>query len=107
MIGIGLVGYLHDMTWVYIYKSQLLMLLELNRRNGWLPLADVKRYYDKAAAEHSTAYSDYSFEQWLEFMKSHELVIRHPSDMFEITIRGKDFLKYLTHWGRYADDRRL
>lgn len=27
------------------------------------------------------------------------LLVEHPSQMLEITHRGKDFLKYLTHWG--------
>ncbi|HEY6767213.1 MAG TPA: hypothetical protein VI386_20825 [Candidatus Sulfotelmatobacter sp.] len=104
-IGLGLVSYMHDITWAYIYKSQLLMLLELNRRGGWLPLSDVKGYYDRAAIDSPNLYSDYSFGQWQAFIKSQDLLIQHPSDMFEITVRGEDFLKYLTHWGRYADAR--
>ena len=34
-------------------------------------------------------------------------VIRHPSDMIEITVAGKDFLKYLLHRGREADQRKF
>jgi hypothetical protein len=100
-IGVGLISYMHDMTWAYIFKSQLLMLAELNRRN--LPLSDAKAYCDKAVKEYPQIYDKYSFQQWIDYMRTEQLVIRHPSDMLEITYRGKDLLKYLAHWGRDAN----
>jgi hypothetical protein len=103
LIAIGLNSYMYDMAWAYIYKSQILLLMELNRKI--MPVAEVKAYYDKAASDHPILYARYSFDQWMAFMKSHILLIQHPSGMVEITVRGKDFLKYLTHWGRYPDDR--
>jgi hypothetical protein len=106
-IGIGLIAYLYDVIWFAIYKSQLLSLLELNRRNGLMPLADVKVYYDQAVITYPAAYAHYSFDEWLSFMKNQVLIIWHPSDMVEITLRGKDFLKYLLHWGREANQRTL
>ena len=102
-IGVGIVSYYHDMTWAYIFKSQLFMLVEVNRRNGNLPLSDAKMYYDKAVVEYPKIYENYSFQQWMDYMYSQLLLIRHPSDMLEITHRGKDFLKYLAHWGRDAN----
>ena len=104
-IATGIIGYIYDIAWAYIYRSQVLLLLELNRRI--MPLAEVKTFYEKAASDNKSAYADYSFSQWLEFMKFYILIIQHESEMVEITLRGKDFLKYLVHWGRYADDRRL
>ncbi len=104
-IATGIIGYIYDIAWAYIYRSQVLLLLELNRRI--MPLAEVKTFYEKAASDNNSAYADYSFSQWLEFMKFYILIIQHESEMVEITLRGKDFLKYLVHWGRYADDRRL
>jgi len=103
----GLIAYGYDTLWHAIYKSQTLSLLELNRRNGLLPLTEIKTHYDKAAVEHPAAYAAYSFDQWLSFMQGQSLIIRHPSDMVEITVRGKDFLKYLLHWGREANQRPL
>lgn len=102
-IGVGLVAYLHDMTWSTIFKSQLLMLAELNRRNGHLPLLSAKRYYDEAVKTYPRIYANYSFEQWLNYMKNEQLLLQHPSDMLEITHRGKDLLRYLAHWGRDAN----
>ena len=106
IMGIGLVAWMHDLTWFAIYKSQLLMLVELNRRGGLMPLNDAKPYYDQGVADFPQIYANYSFEQWIEFIKSQQLLLQHPSNMLEITVRGKDFLKYLTHWGRYPEGRR-
>ena len=105
VIGIGLISYTYDITWAYIFRSQLLLLMELNRK--LLSLTDAKIYYDKAATDNPIQYAGYSFQSWLSFMKTQVLIIHHPSDMVEITVRGQDFLKYLTHWGRYPDDRNL
>jgi hypothetical protein len=105
LIAVGLIAYVYDMIWSAIYKSQLLALLELNRRSGFLPLVQFKSYYDRAAIAFPTVYAHYSFDQWLAFMKTNLLILLHPSDMVEITVRGKDFLKYLLHWGRDAEQR--
>ena len=107
LIATGLVAYMYDAIWWLIFKSQLLALLELNRRNGILTVAQIRAHYDRAAVAWPSTYADYSFDQWLGFMVSNALLLRHPSDMVEITIRGKDFLKYLVHWGRDADQRSL
>lgn len=105
-IGIGFWAYSHDMTWAQVYKSQLLTLTDLNSRGGYMPLSDARGHYDKAVPQHPDIYPAYSFDDWLNFMKREQLLIQHPSNMLEITTRGRDFLKYLTHWGRSADQRR-
>jgi hypothetical protein len=106
-IGVGLIAYIYDMIWSSIFKSQLLALLELNRKNGHLPLADIKSFYNQAAASRPEYYVRYTFDQWLSYMKSQLLLIVYPSNMVEITLRGKDFLKYLLHNGREPDQRTL
>lgn len=106
LIGVGLVGFLYELTWAYIYRSQLLMLIEMNRNAGWLSVHNAKAFYDRAAVESPEVYAKYSYEQWLGFMKAQGLILQHPSDMLEITVRGKDFLKYLTHWGYDASARK-
>jgi hypothetical protein len=105
-IGAGLVACLHDMTWAYIFKSQLLMLAEMNKKGGWLSLPKAKVFYDQAVPVCPKVYSTYSFESWLAYLQGETLLIRHPTDashpveMLEITHKGKDFLRYLAHWGR-------
>ena len=46
-----------------------------------------------------------TLDLWLGYLITTQLMIRYPSDMIEITERGKGFLKYLLHWGRDADQR--
>lgn len=101
-IGIGVVAYQHDITWFTIYGSQLMALTELNSR-GLIPIADLRKHYDKAVVDYPITYADYSFEQWLDYMQSRMLIARYPSQMVEVSFNGKDFLKYLAHVGRNAD----
>ena len=39
----------------------------------------------------------YSFDEWMEYLKSRALVATYPSQMVELSWNGKDFLKYLAH----------
>lgn len=103
LIAVGLIAYVYDQVWAYIFRSQILLLTELNRK--MLTLAEVKTYYDRAVSNDPNRYANYSFDQWIGFMKGNFLLIQHPSAMVEITVRARDFLKYLVHWGRSADDR--
>lgn len=107
VISTGLVAIIHDQTWWPIFRSQLLALLELNKKRGMLPAAEMKKFYDAAAAEYPKDYADDTFDRWLGFLQSQKLLLRHPSEMVEITQRGKDFLKYLLHWGRGPETKRL
>ena len=72
-----------------------------------MPLADAKSYYDKGKEEQPNLYANnYSLDGWIEYTKSRQLVIRHPTDMLEITIAGRDFLTYLAYYARTADARK-
>jgi hypothetical protein len=88
-------------TWYTIYGSQLEALAELNSR-GLIPVADLKKHYDKAVVDYPKTYVNYSFEQWLSYMQSRMLTATYPSKMIELSFNGKDFLKYLAHVARNA-----
>jgi hypothetical protein len=103
-IGLGVVAYQHDTTWFTIYGSQLAALSELNSR-GLIPVAELKKHYDKALADYPKTYENYSFEQWLDYLQSRMLIARYPSRMVELSFNGKDFLKYLAHVGRDIHDK--
>jgi hypothetical protein len=104
---VGLLAFYYDTIWWNIFRSQLLALQELNHHSGILPVAEIKNFYDKAVIENPTAYAGFSFEQWLNYMTSELLLIRHASEMIEITKRGKDFLGYITHWGKDMNTKTL
>ena len=106
LIGIGLVGFLHDLTWAYVWKSQILLLLELNKRGGSMPTAEAKSFYDSAAKEFPSNYARYFFEQWIGFMQAHQLVIPHQNGMLALTMRGKDFIAYSAYKSYTPDQRK-
>jgi hypothetical protein len=105
-IGVGIVAYQNDVTWFTIYKSQLGALQELNARNVPIPIADVRKHYDKAVGDHPKTFANYSFDQWLGYMTARLLALRHPSEMVEITHGGRDFLKYVAHRGWNINGKR-
>ena len=76
------------------------MLLELNRKQGLLPLAEVKTYLRlKAALEYPPSYGNYSFDEWMAFMKSNGLVLSTPATWSKLRCAAKTFFE--VHWGRY------
>jgi hypothetical protein len=98
-IGTGLIAFQYDWTWFMIFGSQLTALTELNSR-GLIPIADLKKHYDAAVAKHPKTYENYSFEQWIDFMKTRLLIATYATQMVELSWGGKDFLRYLAHNGR-------
>jgi hypothetical protein len=106
-IGVGFIQALFDSLWWPMFKSQLVALLEINKHQGALPIANVKTIYIRASEEYPDHYANDTFERWLGYLTKNGLVLNHPTGIVEITVRGKDFLKYLVHWGREPNDKRL
>jgi hypothetical protein len=105
VIAVGAIVLTYDMVWSHIYRSQLLLLYDLNRRV--MPIVEVKGYYDRVASDPTNkVYPEYSFGHWLSFLQANVLLVQHMSAMVEITPRGRDFLKYLVHCGFSAEDRK-
>lgn len=98
-IGVGLAAFMYEQAWAYMFKSQVRFLRELNN-NVVLPVSKAMEYYEESKAACPKVYETYNFEGWLGYLiNPHQLVIRHPSEMIEITHKGRDFLKYLAHYG--------
>jgi hypothetical protein len=102
----GLPGYIYDVLWAYIFKSQISALCSLVATGPVLP-KDMKHFYDTAAMEYPDMYANYSFDRWLEFMRSNLVILWHPDGRIGSTQRGRDFLKYLAHSGRLAEHRKF
>jgi hypothetical protein len=62
------------------------------------PTAALRPFYTPAAAQYPAVYQSYSFEQWLAFLRG-QLLIRDESGQIFITVRGREFLAYLTRQG--------
>lgn len=102
-IATGIVNALYDNIWLTSFRSQLLVLGEMNTQ--FLRREQIKTYYDEAVGKFADFYAGYSFDDWLGYLRSRFLILEHPGQTFEITVRGKDFLKYMVHCG-YTPDKR-
>ena len=108
LLTVGSFAYFYDTIWWAIFRSQLLALEELVRHGGTLPLAKVRTFYDKAAEEFPAQYANRSLDVWLKYPEQQGLLSRNSTtDVVQITPRGRDFLRYLSHWGRRTSDRLL
>lgn len=92
----------YELIWSQIYRSQVLFLQELNRKQPTLDQA--KEFYEAAKARYPETYNSYSFDQWLGWIRNQNLVIQSGMEIF-ITIPGKDFLMYLVNVGRHSEDK--
>lgn len=72
-----------------------------------MPVYKAQAIYAEAVKAFPEELKQYTFDIWLSYLVKNELLLRHPSEMLEITTKGKDFLKYLTHWGRDDKLKRL
>jgi len=86
-------------TYYGIYGSQIIALQYLND-NRMVPqkTENILPYYDDAVHRFPAFYSNYSFEGWLTYMVSSGLVQKNGNDI-AITLRGKEFLKYMVEQG--------
>jgi hypothetical protein len=98
----GVITAFHDATWNWIFRSQLELLQELNTRA--MTLTEAKPFFDAAAAANPKLYKGSTFEIWLSFLKNHEVVLQ-DGNVLQITVKGKDFLKYLVLQGKSAKER--
>ena len=107
ILSIGFVQAVNDDIWYRAFRSQLVTLVEVNKNGGWLTTQKAKAVFEEAASANPKAYEKDTFERWLSFLTSNQLLIRHPSEMLEITTRGKDLIRYMAHWGRDIESKRL
>lgn len=102
-IGTGLTAFMYEQAWAHLFKSQFAFLRELNNQTV-LPLSKAQDYYNQAvSACPNLSESQPNLDSWLGYLIYHQLMIRHPSDMIEITHKGRDFLKYIAHYGYNPD----
>ncbi len=85
-----------EWIWSQIGGSQLRALYALNVKP--LTLDDLHRYYDEGKASRPDFYQTYLFEQWLAFLRNAGFIVEAGNNV-QITIRAREFLKHLTHYG--------
>jgi hypothetical protein len=94
--------YVFDMIWYTGFGSQLKAIEQLNA--GPLSTAQIRTFYDEATQRYPNMYPSYSFDKWLYYLQSWCVLVQ-SGDTFSISIRGREFLKYLVHEGRLIDTK--
>src|SRR5438093_6311060 len=94
---------LFEQVWYTIFRSQTIALQFLNSTP--IDIDSLRSFYDAAAAANPTLYEKYSFNHWLSYMRSFALIIEQVG-MIHITVRGREFLKYLVETGKSVDSLR-
>ena len=102
-IATGIINVTYNTIWLTIFRSQVLALVELNTKV--LRREELQAYYDGGVQRSPAVYEKYSFDQWLQYLRSQILILEHPGQVFELTVRGKDFLKYMVHCGYTPEGR--
>lgn len=91
------IAYTFSEVYRIIWGSQLNLLDYLNTQSQQ-PIVALRTFYNSAASQYPFYYSTYTYEQWLGFLKD-RLLIREDSGLIGITVRGREFLTYLTTLG--------
>jgi len=81
-----------------IWGSQLELLLHVNSSFNGAFVDELKVFYEKAAAAHSTGLKDYPFDNYLGFLVNSGLLIRTNGRVY-ITPFAKEFLAHLARTG--------
>jgi hypothetical protein len=87
-----------ESTWYSIFASQIKALERLNKEV--LKMEDLLPYFQ----ENIDKRPQYSFESWFGFLKQ-QVLLRQDGHNIMITIRGKEFLRYLVQYGRTWGDK--
>jgi hypothetical protein len=91
------IGWTFEITYRTIWGTQLSLLEYLNANPGQ-PVDAVRPFYEIGASVYSGRYQGYPIQQWLGFLKD-SLLLREDGGVLNITVRGREFLLYLTRYG--------
>lgn len=81
-----------------IYGSQLDILERTNTNTE--NRETLKRFYDSAVNKYPEFYSNYTYDEYLDFLISQDLIIFNEEGNCSITWLGRDFLKFLIESGK-------
>ena len=81
-----------EWTWWNIFQSQVRALQQLNTKT--CQIEDLRHFFEQGKAATPSLYESRSFEVWLAFMRTHILILEQGESV-QITVRGKEFLKYI------------
>jgi len=98
LLAAALLTNVFEQTYVAIFGSQIGALQALNSAPEGLSTDTLRQWYDLGTIKEPEFYKNYSFELWLAFLES-SVLIRRNGTLLCITVRGRNFLAYLTRSG--------
>ena len=81
-----------------IFGSQIRLLQILNGSQRE-DKRSLKVFYDSVKDRNPSVFENYPYDQYLEFLKSNDLILFEPNGEIKITILGRDFIKYIVETG--------
>jgi len=87
-----------------IFGSQL-YILDFVNTNNTQSKDDLKIFYDGAKDKYPDFFDAYSYDDYFNFLVSHDLIIINTDETCGITWLGRDFLKYLIETGKSINKR--
>jgi hypothetical protein len=87
-----------EFTYRTIFGSQIALLKSLNT-SGPRSRADLLQFYEQAKERSPDLYGSYSFEQYLHYLLSSQLVTQEDVDLYTVTGAAREFLKWITDTG--------
>jgi len=82
----------------HLFGSQIDALNFLIRNNGKARIENLRPFYAAGVSAFPTFYANYSFEQWLAFMTSWNLIKIEREDV-TLAVAGKAIIPYMQNWG--------
>src|SRR5690606_30773553 len=83
-----------DRLYNTIFGNQL-FILDLVNTNNTQTKEDLRIFYDNAREKYPNFFDTYPYDDYIEFLISHELIVFSNDGYCAITWLGRDFLKYL------------
>ncbi len=82
-----------------IFGSQLAMIVQMNAHPAGLSVEAMKTYYDAAVKQFPEVYMNYTFEQYVNYLVSAQLILKGGSG-YQVSLEGKEFMVWLVQTGR-------
>lgn len=94
-----------ETTYNVIFGSQLTLLKELNSiKPEGLSKNDIDAYVSSVFNQFPNAFKDWNYDNYLNFMFSHVLILKTKEEKIHITKRGVEFLAWIVRSGKREDN---
>ncbi|HBM90308.1 MAG TPA: hypothetical protein DD400_00275 [Rhodospirillaceae bacterium] len=90
---------LTERIYTSIWGSQVRVLRFLNGQENGVDISALRPFYEVAKSDYPDWYKEQSFERWLGFLTSYNLITVEKT-RYVITVAGRQFLRYIAEAGK-------